>query len=55
MEAVAELLEICTRISDALSCAESCETHTDLDANIDDAIDAAEEFIKRAKSARCTP
>ena len=52
IEAVAELVEICGRISEALSCAETCETDSDLDTNIDDAIDAAKEFLKAALAAR---
>lgn len=52
IEAVSDLVEICYRISDALSCAESCETDSDLDANLDDAIEAAEEFLKLARKAR---
>lgn len=52
VEAAADLAEICGRIADAVSCAESCETDADMDANLDDAIAAAEEFLKLAKAAR---
>ena len=52
VEAVADLVGICDEIAQALSCAESCETDSDLDANIDDAIEAAERFLKLAREAR---
>jgi hypothetical protein len=47
-EAVPELVGICGRISEALSCAETCETNSDLDANVRDAIAAAKEFLNAA-------
>jgi len=48
VELVSDLVTLAKQISDALTCAESCETDTDLDASLIDAIDAAKQFLAAA-------
>jgi len=45
-------LPACKQISDALSCAECCETPAELDINLDDALAAAEALIKAIRELR---
>lgn len=47
-----DLTSVCEQISDAISCAEGCETPADFDANLDDAIAAAEALIKAIRELR---
>ncbi len=49
---VSELSQIVEHITDAISCAESCETAADFDANLSDVITWAEALAKDARALR---
>lgn len=47
-----DLAKVAKNISDALDCAETCETDTDLSANLDDALSQAMLLVEQLKSLK---